>query len=181
MGKCISSKDLIPAKKIKYFDENGTTVIVKLTILNHFQVNKKDASNKLLSPKLETEDLITNSCIFFFEYSSIQPSKINMSHISSSTPTLYREYQTKLTGDGTSESVNNINSIQESDKCQSPKLTNETIQPIPLPSSPLKTVHQSKEKVESSIIEFNLETPSIKSDKHKPVLIQLHNVTSFEY
>ena len=40
-------------------------------------------------------------------------------------------------------------------------------QPIPLSSTPVKTVDQSKEKVESSIIEFKLQSPSIKSDQSK--------------
>ena len=47
--KCISSKDLIPAIRMKYFDENGTTVIVKLSTLNHFQVNEKHILNNLLN------------------------------------------------------------------------------------------------------------------------------------
>ena len=143
---------------MKYFDENGTTVIVKSSTLNHFQVNEKDTLNNLLNPKPETEDLITiNPYISLSEYNSIQPSKINISNISPSTPTLYQEYQTKLTGDDTSGSINNISSIKESDKCQPSKLTNATkYQPIPLSSTPVKTVPQSKEKVESSIIEFKL-------------------------
>ena len=88
---------------MKYFDENGTTVIVKSSTLNHFQVNEKDTLNNLLNPKPETEDLITiNPYISLSEYNSIQPSKINISNISPSTPTLYQEYQTKLTGDDTS-------------------------------------------------------------------------------
>ena len=41
-------------------------------------------------------------------------------------------------------------------------------QSIPLSSTPVKTVHQSKEQVESSsIIEFRLQPPSIKSDQSK--------------
>ena len=47
-------------------------------------------------------------------------------------------------------------------------MTNATkYQPIPLSSTPDKTVDQSKEKVESSIIEFKLQSPSIKSDQSK--------------
>ena len=46
----MSRKDLIPSKKMKYFDENGTTVIVTLTTLNHVQVNEKDKSSNLLYP-----------------------------------------------------------------------------------------------------------------------------------
>ena len=70
--KCISSKDLIPAKEVKYFDENGTTVIVKLSTLNHFQVNEKDTLNNLLNPKPETEDLIaTNPYISLSQYNTI--------------------------------------------------------------------------------------------------------------
>ena len=37
----------------------------------------------------------------------------------------------------------------------------------PISSIPVKAVHQSKEKVESSIIEFKLQSPSIKSDQSK--------------
>ena len=44
LEKCIASKGLIPAKKMKHFDEKSTTIIVTLTTLNHFQVNKKDTS-----------------------------------------------------------------------------------------------------------------------------------------
>ena len=122
--KCISSNDSIPAKKMKYFDENGTTVIVKLTTLNHFQVNEKDTLNNLLNAKPETEDLITtNSYISLSENNSMQPSKINISNIFPSTPPLYQENQTKLTGNETFESINNISSIQESDKCQPSILT----------------------------------------------------------
>ena len=154
---------------MKQFDENGTTVIVKLSTLNHFQVNEKDTLNNLLNPKPEKEDLITtNPYISLSEYNSIQTSKINTSNISPSTPTLYQEYQTKLTGDDTSESINNISSIQESDKRQPSKLTKAAkYQPIFLSSTPVKTVPQSKEKVESSIIEFKLQTPSTKSDQSK--------------
>ena len=66
-------------------------------------MNEKNTSNNLLNPKPETEDLITaDPCIYLSEYNSIQPSKINISNISPSTPTLYQEYQTKLTGDDTS-------------------------------------------------------------------------------
>lgn len=36
--------------------------------------------------------------------------------MSPSKPTLYQEYQTKLTGDNTSESLNNISSRLKSDK-----------------------------------------------------------------
>ena len=36
--------------------------------------------------------------------------------MSPSKPTLYQEYQTKLTGDNTSESMNNISSRLKSDK-----------------------------------------------------------------
>ena len=80
--KCNSSKDLITAKKMKYFDETSTTVFVTLTTLNYFQVNKKDTSKNLLKPQPETEDIITNFCIFLSEYDSIQLSKINISNIS---------------------------------------------------------------------------------------------------
>ena len=111
--KCISSKDLITAKKMKYIDENGTKVIVTLATLNHFQVNEKDTSTNLLNPQPETEDRITNSCVSLSEYSSIQQSRINISNISPSTRALYQEYQTKLTGDDTFESINNIGSILE--------------------------------------------------------------------
>ena len=66
-------------------------------------MNEKDTLNNLLNPKPDTEDLITiNPYISLSEYNSIQPSKINISNISPSTPTLYQEYQTKLTGDDTS-------------------------------------------------------------------------------
>ena len=41
------------------------------------------------------------------------------------------------------------------------------IQPTKISSTPVKTVDQSKEKVESSIIEFKLQSPSIKSDQSK--------------
>ena len=153
---------------MKYFDDNGATVIVKLTSLNHFQVNEKDTSNNLLNPEPQTDLIATNSCISLSEYNSIQPPTINISNISPSTPILYQEYQSKLTGDDTSESINNISSIQEPDKRQPSKLTNATkYQPIPLSSTPVKTVPQSKGKVESSIIEFKLQTPSIKSDQSK--------------
>ena len=167
--KCISSKDLIPAKKMKYFDENGTKVIVTLTTLNHFQVNEKDKSNNLLNPQPETEDLINNSHISLSEYDTIQPSTINTSNNSPSTPVLYQEYQTKLTGDDTSESIYNISSILESDKTQLPKSTDATkYQPIPLSSTPVKNMCQSKEQVDSSsIIEFKLQPPSTKSDQSK--------------
>ena len=122
---------------MKYFDENNTTVIVKLTNLNHFQVNEKDTSNNLLNPKQETDLITANSCISLSQYNNKQPSKINISNILLSTLTLYQEYQTKLTGDDTSESVNNISSIQESDKRQPSKVTNATkYQPIPLSSTP---------------------------------------------
>ena len=69
----------------------------------------------------------------------------------------------------TSESKNNISSILESYKPQPPKLTNATkYQPIPLSSTPIKTVHQSKEQGESSsIVESKLQPPSIKSDQSK--------------
>ena len=40
-------------------------------------------------------------------------------------------------------------------------------EPIPPSSTPVKTVRQSKEKVESSIIELKLQPPSIKSDQSK--------------
>ena len=113
--KCNSSKDLITAKKMKYFDETSTTVFVTLTTLNYFQVNKKDTSKNLLKPQPETEDIITNFCIFLSEYDSIQLSKINISNISPWTPALYQEYQTKIAGDDTSESINNINSIQKAE------------------------------------------------------------------
>ena len=109
----MSRKDLIPSKKMKYFDENGTTVIVTLITLNHVQVNEKDKSNNLLYPKSETEDLITNSCISLTEYNSIQLSKIAISNISPLTSALYQEYQTKITGDDSCESINNVSSIQE--------------------------------------------------------------------
>ena len=139
-----------------------------LITLNHFQVNEKDTSNNLLNPKPETDLITTNSCLSLSEYNSIQPSKINISNISPSAPILYQEYQTKLTGDNTSESINNISSIQESDKRHPSKLTNATkSQPIPLSSTPAKTVPQSKEKVENSSIEFKLQTPSIKRDQSK--------------
>ena len=47
-------------------------------------------------------------------------------------------------------------------------MTNATkSQPIPLSSTPAKTVPQSKEKVENSSIEFKLQTPSIKRDQSK--------------
>ena len=62
-------------------------------------------------------------------------------------------------------------------------MTNATkYQPIPLSSTPVKTVPQSKEKVESSIIEFKLQTPSIKSDQSKnqfsfsPRMLQAFNI-----
>ena len=48
---------------MKYFDENSTKVTDTLTTLNHFQMNEKDTSKNLLSPKSETEDLTTNSHI----------------------------------------------------------------------------------------------------------------------
>ena len=73
-GKFNSSKDLLPAKKMKYFDENGTTVIVKLTSLNHFQVSQKDSSNNLLNPNPETDLITTNSCISLSEYNNHQQS-----------------------------------------------------------------------------------------------------------
>ena len=146
--KCISRKDLIPAKKMKYFDENDTKVIVTLITLNHFQVNEKGTSNNLLNSQPETEDLITKFHISVSEYDSIQPSTINTSNIYPSTTTLYEEYQTKLTGDDTSESISNISSILESDRPQTTKLTNATkYQPIPLSSTPAKTVRQLKGQV----------------------------------
>ena len=120
----------------------------------------------MLNPKPETEDL--SPYIYLSEYNSIQPSEINISNISPSTPTLYQEYQTKITGDDTSESINNISFIKQSDKCQPSKLRNATkYQPIPISSTLVKTVPQSKEKVESSIIEFKLQTPSTKKDQRK--------------
>ena len=109
--KVISSNDLITKKKMKYFDENSTKVIVTLRTLNHFQVNEKDRSDNLLNSQLETEDLITNYQTSLSEYNSIHTSTTNISNISSSIPTLYQEYQTKLTGDDTSESINNTSSI----------------------------------------------------------------------
>ena len=109
--KVISSNDLITTKKMKYFDENSTKVIVTLRTLNHFQVNEKDRSDNLLNSQLETEDLITNYQTSLSEYNSIHTSTTNISNISSSIPTLYQEYQTKLTGDDTSESINNTSSI----------------------------------------------------------------------
>ena len=131
-------------------------------------MNKKDTSNDSLNLHPKAEDLITNSRVSLSEYNSIQPSKINIPNISLSAPALYQEYQTKLTGDDTFESINNISYIQELDKFQPPKLTTATkYQPIPLSSTLVKTVCQSKEKVESSIIEFKLQTPSIKSDQRK--------------
>ena len=58
--------------------------------------------------------------------------------------------------------------MQESDKRQPPKLTNATkYQPIPLFSTPVKSVPQFKEKMESRIIEFKLQTASIKSGQSK--------------
>ena len=126
---------------MKYFDENGTKVIATLTTLKHFQLNEKDTSNNLLNPQPETEDLITHSQISLSEYNSIQPSTINISNISPSAPALYQEYQTKLTGDETSESINNISSLLESDKPQPSKLTNAAkYQSIPLSSTPVKTM-----------------------------------------
>ena len=131
-------------------------------------MNKKDTSNNSLNLHPKAEDLITNSRLPLSECNSIQPSKINVSNISLSAPALYQEYQIKLTVDDTSESINNISYIQELDKSQPPKLTTATkYQPIPLSSTLVKTVCQSKEKVESSIIEFKLQTPSIKSDQRK--------------
>ena len=123
----------------------------------------------MLNPQLETEDLITNSHISLSEYSSIQPSTINISNLSSSKSALYQEYQRKLTGDHISESMINISSILESDRPQLPKLSNtKKYQPIPLFSTPVKTVHQYKEHVESnSIIEFKLQPPFIKSVQSK--------------
>ena len=41
--------------------------------------------------------------------------------MSPSKPTLYQEYQTKLTGDNTSESLNNISSRLKSDKTKTVK------------------------------------------------------------
>ena len=96
---------------MKYFDENSTKVIVTLRTLNHFQVNEKDRSDNLLNSQLETEGLITNYQTSLSEYNSIHTSTTNISNISSSIPTLYQEYQTKLTGDDTSESINNTSSI----------------------------------------------------------------------
>ena len=96
---------------MKYFDENSTKVTVTLRTLNHFQVNEKDRSDNLLNSQLETEDLITNYQTSLSEYNSIHTSTTNISNISSSIPTLYQEYQTKLTGDDTSESINNTSSI----------------------------------------------------------------------
>ena len=80
--KCNSSKYLITAKKMKYFDETSTTVIITLIILNYFQMNKKDTSRNLLKPEPETKDIITNFCMSLSEYNSIQLSKINISNIS---------------------------------------------------------------------------------------------------
>ena len=66
-------------------------------------MNEKNTLSNLWNPKPETEDLITaNPCIYLSYYNSMQPSKINIFNISPSTPTLYQEYQTKLTGDDTS-------------------------------------------------------------------------------
>ena len=88
-------------------------------------------------------------------------------------PALHQEYQTKLTGDDTSESISNISSLLESDKPQPRKLINATkYQSTPLSSTPIKTVCQSKEQVESSsIIDFRLQPPSIKSDQTKNQLL----------
>ena len=97
-----------------------------LITLNHFQVNEKDTSNNLLNPKPEKDLIATNSCISLFEYNSIQPWEINIFNIFPSTPTLYQEYQTKRTGDDTSESINDISSLQESDKHQPSKLRDAT-------------------------------------------------------
>ena len=123
----------------------------------------------MLNPQLESEDLITNSHISLSGYSSIQPSTINISNLSSSTSALYQEYQRKLTGDHISESMINISSILESDRPQPPKLSNtKKYQPIPLFSAPVKTVRQYKAHVESnSIIEFELQPPFIKSVQSK--------------
>ena len=51
---------------MKYFDENSTTVIVKSSTLNHFQVNEKDTLNNLLNPKPEKEDLITTNPTYLY-------------------------------------------------------------------------------------------------------------------
>ena len=91
---------------MKYFDENATKVIFTLITLNNFQMNEKDTSKNLLNPRPETEDLITNSHISLSECDSIQPSTSNTLNNSPSMPVLYQEYQTKLTGNDTSESVN---------------------------------------------------------------------------
>ena len=80
---------------MKYFAENGTKVTATLATLNHFQVNEKDTSNNLLNPQPETEDLITNSHISLSEYNSIQPSTINISNISPSTPAMHQEQSNK--------------------------------------------------------------------------------------
>ena len=154
---------------MKYFDANSTKVTATLTTLNHFQVNEKDISNNLLNHQPETEYLIINSHISLSEYNSIQLSTINISNISPSTPALHQDYQTKLTRDDTSESINNFRSLLDSDTPQPPKLTNATkYQSTPITSTLVKTVCQSKEQVEtSSIIDFRLQPPSIKSDQTK--------------
>ena len=128
---------------MKYFDENGTKFIVTLATLNYFQANEKDTPSNLLNPQPETEDLINNSHVFLSEYDSIQPSTINTFNTSPSTPALYQEYQTKLNGDDTSKSVNNISSKLESYKPQQPSKLTETTkyQRISLSSTPFKTVH----------------------------------------
>ena len=62
--KCNSSKDLITAKKMKYFDETSI---------------ETEASTRSLQPQ---PDIFTNFCISLSEYNSIQLSKINISNIS---------------------------------------------------------------------------------------------------
>ena len=106
---------------MKYFDENATKVIFTLITLNNFQMNEKDTSKNLLNPRPETEDLITNSHISLSECDSTQSSTINTSNISPSKTTLYQEYQIKLTGDDTSDSMNKITSILESYRSQNIK------------------------------------------------------------
>ena len=177
---------------MKYFDENATKVIFTLTTFNHFRVNEKDTSKNLLNPQPGTEDLITNSHISLSEYDSTQSSTINTSNISPSKTTLYQEYQIKLTGDDTSESMNKISSILESYRPQTRKLTNGTkYQQIPISSTPVKTLRQSKKQVESSsIIEFKAkiilqapETNFVNYNDYKVIIakfeVKLYSIEDF--
>lgn len=78
----------------------------------------------MLNPQPEAEDHIFNCPLPLSEWNSTLPSAVSVHSISPSKPTRYKEYPTKLTGDCSSESMNNISFISQSDKPQLPRLSN---------------------------------------------------------